>query len=217
MREVDKAASWPKIQEINNEASSVNCGWLSLLVDPSTSNGEAAGVFEHLISSEVKPDALLLMLFSSTEIPKLLSCCFRRLYFYCTSLTTNEVSPIDSLGLVTTIALPIHDGGALVLPGANGFGKSTFLPMLASFSQSSASGILLDGPDITQSGTFHQYKLQLDWVSLKDTIEDEFTVMENVQWFEVLECKPRRSLPALGLMGLTRLAKEKARKLSMGL
>ncbi|XP_021754474.1 ABC transporter I family member 1-like [Chenopodium quinoa] len=110
----------------------------------------------------------------------------------------------------------VHDGGGLVLTGSNGSGKSTFLRMLAGFSKPSAGEILWNGHDITQSGVFHQYKLQLGWVSLKDAVKEKFTVLENIQWFELLEGKEGRSLPALELMGLGRLAKEKARMLSMG-
>ncbi|XP_024980566.1 ABC transporter I family member 1-like [Cynara cardunculus var. scolymus] len=112
--------------------------------------------------------------------------------------------------------ISIHDGGALVLTGANGSGKSTFLHMLAGFSKPSSGEILWDGHDITESGVFHQYKLQLNWLSLKEAIKSNFTVLDNVQWFEVLEYKQGKSLPALEFMGLGRLANEKARMLSMG-
>ncbi|GAB2210670.1 hypothetical protein Droror1_Dr00015951 [Drosera rotundifolia] len=88
--------------------------------------------------------------------------------------------------------------------------------MLAGFSKPSTGDVLCNGHDITESGIFHQYKLHLGWVSLKDAVKEKFTVLENVQWFEILEGKEERSLPALELMGLERLAKDKARMLSMG-
>nr|GEY93215.1 ABC transporter I family member 1 [Tanacetum cinerariifolium] len=66
--------------------------------------------------------------------------------------------------------------------GANGSGKSTFLRMLAGFFKPSAGEILWSGHDITQSGVFHhQYKLQLNWLSLKEAIKSNFTVLDNVQ------------------------------------
>ncbi|KAK9684822.1 hypothetical protein RND81_10G235300 [Saponaria officinalis] len=114
------------------------------------------------------------------------------------------------------VNVSLHDGGALVLTGTNGSGKSTFLRMLAGFTKPSAGEILWNGHNIRQSGVFHQYKLQLGWVSLKDAIKEKFTVLDNVQWHEVLEGKMGRSLPAVELMGLGRLANEKARMLSMG-
>ncbi|PQM42046.1 ABC transporter I family member 1 [Prunus yedoensis var. nudiflora] len=46
----------------------------------------------------------------------------------------------------------IHDGGALVLMGTNGSGKTTFLRMLAGFSRPSAGQVLWNGHDITDSG-----------------------------------------------------------------
>ncbi|KAL1093046.1 hypothetical protein V6Z11_D06G004400 [Gossypium hirsutum] len=84
----------------------------------------------------------------------------------------------------------VHNGGALVLKGSNNdSGKTTFLRMLAGFSRPSADQILRNGHDISQSGTFHQYKLQLNWLSLKDAVKEKFIVLDNVQWFEVLEGK----------------------------
>ncbi|KAI5666680.1 hypothetical protein M9H77_16533 [Catharanthus roseus] len=101
-------------------------------------------------------------------------------------------------------------------PSTNGSGKTTFLRMLAGFSKPSAVEIQWNGHDIADSSIFHQYKLQLNWLSLKDAIKAKFTVLDNVQWFDSLLAKQGRSLPALELMGLGRLAKEKARMLSMG-
>ncbi|KAL3820647.1 hypothetical protein ACJIZ3_006552 [Penstemon smallii] len=132
-------------------------------------------------------------------------------------LLLNNVSCMrNAQQILRNANVSIHDGGALVLTGTNGSGKSTFLRMLAGFSKPSGGEILWNGHNITESGVFHQYKLQLNWVSLKDAIQDRFTVLDNVQWFEVLEGSQGKSLPALQLMGLGRLANEKSRMLSMG-
>ncbi|XP_051120824.1 ABC transporter I family member 1 isoform X2 [Andrographis paniculata] len=114
------------------------------------------------------------------------------------------------------VNVSLHDGGALVLSGPNGSGKTTLLRMLAGFNKPSAGEVLWNGHDITKSGIFHQYKLQLNWLSLRDAIKDKFTVLDNVLWYELIESKQGKSMPALELMGLGRLAKEKARRLSMG-
>ncbi|XP_042493434.1 ABC transporter I family member 1 [Macadamia integrifolia] len=132
-------------------------------------------------------------------------------------LLLNNVSCMRNAQMVLkNINVSVHDGTALVLTGANGAGKSTFLRMLAGFSKPSAGEILWNGHDITDSGVFQQYKLQLNWVSLKDAIKERLTVLENVQWFEVLEGKSGKALPSLEFMGLGRLANEKSRMLSMG-
>ncbi|KAK7291970.1 hypothetical protein RIF29_07555 [Crotalaria pallida] len=132
-------------------------------------------------------------------------------------LLLNNVSCMrNAQQILRHVNVSLHDGGALVLTGANGSGKTTFLRMLAGFSRPSAGEILWNGHNVQDSGIFHQYKLQLNWLSLKDAITDRFTVLQNVQWFEVLEGKEGRALPALQLMGLGRLAKEKPRMLSMG-
>ncbi|CAA2969702.1 ABC transporter I family member 1 [Olea europaea subsp. europaea] len=132
-------------------------------------------------------------------------------------LLLNNVSCMrNAQQILRHVNVSIHDGGALILTGANGSGKTTLLRMLAGFSKPSAGEVLWNGHDITESGVFHQYKLQLNWLSLKDAVKTGHTVLDNVQWFEVLEGKQGRSLPALEFLGLGRLAKEKARMLSMG-
>ncbi|KAI3844032.1 hypothetical protein MKW92_034647 [Papaver armeniacum] len=129
----------------------------------------------------------------------------------------NNVSCTRNAQLILrNINASVHDGGALVLTGANGAGKSTFLRILACFSRPSAGEILWNGHDIPKAGVFEQYKLQLNWLSLRDAVKEKFTVLDNVQWFEVLEGKSGKSKAALELMGLGRLINEKARMLSMG-
>lgn len=118
--------------------------------------------------------------------------------------------------VLRNINVSVHDGGALVLTGANGSGKTTFLRMLAGFSRPSAGEILWDGHDITSPGVAQQFRLQLNWLSLKDAIKDRLTVLENVLWFELLEGKSGKSQKALELMGLGRLINDKSRMLSMG-
>ncbi|KAL5716829.1 ABC transporter I member 1 [Ranunculus cassubicifolius] len=98
--------------------------------------------------------------------------------------------------ILRNINVSVHDGTALVLTGANGAGKSTFLRMLAGFSRPSAGKILWNGHAITQS--------------------DKLTVLDNVQWFELLEGKHGKAKGAIELMGLGRLMNEKARMLSLG-
>ncbi|KAI3961773.1 hypothetical protein MKW92_043198 [Papaver armeniacum] len=106
----------------------------------------------------------------------------------------NNVSCMRNTQLILrNINASVHDGGALVLTGANGAGKSTFLRMLACFSRPSAGEIQWNGHEITKSG-----------------------FLDNVQWFEALEGKSGKSKAALELMGLLGLINEKARMLSVG-
>lgn len=74
--------------------------------------------------------------------------------------------------------------------------------MLAGFSRPSAGEILWYGHDITSPGVAQQFRLQLNWLSLKDAIKDRLTVLENVMWFELLEGKSGKSQKALELIGL---------------
>ncbi|EMS67907.1 ABC transporter I family member 1 [Triticum urartu] len=107
------------------------------------------------------------------------------------------------------------EGSFLVkgLPGStSGLSKKGFQINAVPFHEA----ILWNGHDVTSPGVFQQYKLQLNWMSLKDAVKEKLTVLENVQWFELLEGKHGRSAPAIELMGLGRLMNDKARMLSMG-
>ncbi|KAI3833176.1 hypothetical protein MKX03_004317 [Papaver bracteatum] len=107
----------------------------------------------------------------------------------------NNVSCMRNAQLILrNINALVHDGG-----------KSTFLRMLACFSNPSAGEIL-----------WNAIKPHLNWLSLRDAVKEKFTVLDNVQWFEVLEGTSGKSKAAVELMGLGRLINEKERMLSMG-
>lgn len=132
-------------------------------------------------------------------------------------LLLNNVSCMrNGQQILRNINASLHGGSALVLSGTNGSGKSTMLRMLAGFNRPSAGQVLWNGYDVTKPGVFDLYKLELNWLTLKDAINDKFTVFENVVWFELLEKKEGRSMAALEFMGLGRLANDKPRRLSMG-
>ncbi|GKD54105.1 ABC transporter I family member 1 [Tanacetum coccineum] len=64
-------------------------------------------------------------------------------------LLFNDVSCMRNAQLILRHTnITIHDGGALILTGANGSRKSTFLRMLAGFSKPSAGEILWNGHDV---------------------------------------------------------------------
>nr|TKW14400.1 LOW QUALITY PROTEIN: hypothetical protein SEVIR_5G165200v2 [Setaria viridis] len=110
-------------------------------------------------------------------------------------LLLNNVSCMHNAQTVLRdINLSIHDGTTLVLTGANGSGKTTLLRMLAGFSRPSMGEILWNSHDVTSPG---QYKLQLNWMSLKDTVKKKLTMLENVKWFELLERKDGSRLARL--------------------
>ncbi|KAI3862738.1 hypothetical protein MKX03_021480 [Papaver bracteatum] len=131
----------------------------------------------------------------------------------------NNVSCMRNAQLILrNINASVHDGGALVLTGANGAGKSTFLRMLAYLGGNKKPLLgfvsVMNHWDIKQLDV--ENKLQLNWLSLRDAVKEKFIILDNVQWFEVLEGKSGKSKAALELMGLGRLINEKARMLSMG-
>lgn len=114
------------------------------------------------------------------------------------------------------INMTVHDGGAMLLTGPNGSGKTTFLRVLTGFIKPSAGRLLWNGHDVTKSSIYELYKIELHWMGIKDAIKDKLSVVDNVEWWEVLDGKCGKSRKALQFMGLGHVMNEQARILSVG-
>jgi len=114
------------------------------------------------------------------------------------------------------INMTMHDGGAMLLTGPNGSGKTTFLRVLTGFIKPSAGRLLWNGYDVTKSSIYELYKVELHWMGIKDAIKDKLSVVDNVEWWEVLDGKCGKSRKALQFMGLGHVMNDKARVLSVG-
>lgn len=114
------------------------------------------------------------------------------------------------------INMTMHDGGAMLLTGPNGSGKTTFLRVLTGFIKPSAGRLLWNGYDVTKSSIYELYKVELHWMGIKDAIKDKLSVVDNVEWWEVLDGKCGKSRKALQFMGLGHVMNDQARVLSVG-
>ncbi|KAG8492134.1 hypothetical protein CXB51_015749 [Gossypium anomalum] len=103
------------------------------------------------------------------------------------SLTTHGGRRKNAQQILRHVNGSVHDGGALVLKGGNEWPDHILAYVSGILTTFCWSDILWNGHDNSQSGIFHQNKLQLNWLSPKDAVKEKFTVLDNVQWFEVLE------------------------------
>jgi len=104
----------------------------------------------------------------------------------------------------------------IAVMGPNGSGKTTFLRVLTGFIKPSAGRLLWNGYDVTKSSIYDLYKLELHWMGIKDAIKDKLSVVDNVEFWEVLDGKCGKSRKALEFMGLGHVMNEKAKVLSVG-
>lgn len=103
-------------------------------------------------------------------------------------------------------------GGALVVTGANGVGKSTLLRLLAGLVRPAAGTVLWDGEDALADLPLHARRVA--YVGHLDAIKPGLSVAENLHF--AAGAGGRAISEALGAMGLAGLAELPARMLSAG-
>jgi heme exporter protein A len=107
----------------------------------------------------------------------------------------------------------LESGGALLLRGANGAGKSSLLRLCAAFLQPSAGALTWNGQPI--GGDLDAHRARLTWVGHLDAVKPAFTVAENVGFWLGLAGRGDAD-DALAAVGLDHLATLPAAYLSAG-
>ena len=106
-------------------------------------------------------------------------------------------------------------GGALVLTGANGSGKSSLLRLLATLLAPAAGCLLWDGAPV--AADIAQYRARLHYLGHLDAIKPAFTVRETLRFWAGLRGVVTPALDAaLAAFGLDALADWPCRWLSAG-
>jgi heme exporter protein A len=109
----------------------------------------------------------------------------------------------------------LDSGGALLVVGANGSGKSSLLRILAGLLRPFAGAIFWDGADVTADAYAHRARLA--YLGHGDAIKPPLTVGEEIGFWTAIDGVGQDAArAALAAMDLTRLADFPCRHLSAG-
>ena len=108
----------------------------------------------------------------------------------------------------------VRDGGALVLTGPNGSGKTSLLRLMAGLSAPTSGAIRWEGAAIADDPEAHHGRLC--FVGHADAIKTSLSVRENLTFWAALHGAADRVSAALDHFGLDHLADTPARFLSAG-
>ncbi len=110
------------------------------------------------------------------------------------------------------LSFSVPPGGALLLTGANGAGKSSLLRVIAGLLPAAEGEVLLEGTAARADPAGHA--LRLRYVSSQDALKPALTVAENLAFYAALW--GGEVTPALEALGLGALASLPGRVLSTG-
>ena len=110
------------------------------------------------------------------------------------------------------LSFSVPTGGALLLTGANGAGKSSLLRVIAGLLPAAEGEVVLEGTPARTDPAGHA--LRLRYVSSQDALKPALTVAENLAFYAVLW--GGEVTPALDALGLGALASLPGRVLSTG-
>jgi len=110
------------------------------------------------------------------------------------------------------LSFTVPAGGALLLTGANGAGKSSLLRVIAGLLPAAGGEVLLEGAPASTDPAGHA--LRLRYISSQDALKPALTVAENLAFYAALW--GGQVTPALEALGLGALASLPGRVLSTG-
>lgn len=118
-------------------------------------------------------------------------------------------------GIFTDLDFEVNPGGALILRGANGTGKSSLLRIIATLLQPVAGRLSFAGADISEDPD--DYRRKLCFVGHQDALKGAFSAAENLAFWGELQGGGKASVnDALAAFAVAHLADTPIQYLSAG-
>jgi heme exporter protein A len=130
-------------------------------------------------------------------------------------LTLNNIAITRNYSeLISNLSVTLFGGACLNLYGSNGCGKTTLLNKLASLTTIAKGTLLFNKVEVTKA--IDEYRLLISYIGHKNSLTENFTVRENLEFWAGINNKIEAVEAALTCFNLQDISDSKVSELSAG-